>query len=45
MDLNFKDKMAFVTGGSRDLGEAICRGFAAEGANIAINYRKNKKNV
>jgi 3-oxoacyl-[acyl-carrier protein] reductase len=45
MDLNLKGKVAFVTGGSHGLGEAICRGLAAEGANIAINYRKNKEIV
>lgn len=45
MDLELKRKTALVTGGSRDLGEAICRGLAAEGANIAINYRKNKEVV
>ncbi len=45
MDLNIKGKVAFVTGGSHGLGEAICRELAAEGANIAINYRKNKEIV
>jgi 3-oxoacyl-[acyl-carrier protein] reductase len=45
MDLNLKEKIALVTGGSHGLGEAICRGLAAEGANIAINYRKNKEVV
>ena len=45
MDLNLKEKVALITGGSHGLGEAICRGLAAEGANIAINYRKNKEIV
>ena len=45
MDLNLKGKVALVTGGSHGLGETICRGLTAEGANIAINYRKNKKVV
>ena len=43
MDLNLKRKVALITGGSRDLGEAICRGLAAEGANIAVNYHRKKE--
>ena len=45
MDLNIRGKVALITGGSHGLGEAICRELAAEGANIAINYRKNKEIV
>ena len=36
MDLNLKSKTAIVTGGSGAIGEAICRGFAAEGAVVVI---------
>jgi len=33
-----KDKVALVLGGSRGIGEAIVRRFAAEGAGIALTY-------
>jgi 3-oxoacyl-[acyl-carrier protein] reductase len=41
MDLNLKDKVALVTGGSRGLGKAICLSLAAEGAKIAVSYYRN----
>ncbi len=33
-----KGKKVFISGGSRGLGQAICRIFAREGADVAFNY-------
>jgi 3-oxoacyl-[acyl-carrier protein] reductase len=35
------NKKAFVTGGSRGIGKAICEIFAREGADVAFNYASN----
>ncbi len=38
MSLLLKGKSAFVTGGTRGIGAAICEIFAREGADVAFNY-------
>lgn len=39
--MQFKDKVAIVTGGGRDIGSAISRKLAAAGAKVVINYMNN----
>ena len=36
-------KKAFISGGSRGLGKALCEVFAREGADVAFNYNSNEK--
>ncbi|HYN86564.1 MAG TPA: SDR family oxidoreductase [Pyrinomonadaceae bacterium] len=38
MSLLLEGKRAFVTGGSRGIGAALCEVFAREGADVAFNY-------
>jgi 2-hydroxycyclohexanecarboxyl-CoA dehydrogenase len=39
MDLGLAGRRAFVTGGARGIGAAICRTLAAEGAEVLVGYR------
>lgn len=41
MDLGLKGKIALVTGAARDVGKEIALTLAAEGATIAVNYRRS----
>lgn len=39
--MEFKDKVAIVTGGTRGIGKSIALELAKKGCNIAFNYNKN----
>jgi len=41
--VKIKNKVALITGSSRGIGKAIALRLAMEGANIAINYLKNRE--
>jgi len=41
MDIELKSKVAVVTGGSRGIGAATVKLFAAAGADVVFNYRQN----
>src|SRR3977135_3966750 len=40
MSQKLEGKIALITGGSRDIGAAIAKRLAADGANVAITYTK-----
>jgi NAD(P)-dependent dehydrogenase (short-subunit alcohol dehydrogenase family) len=41
--MRFSDKRVLVTGASRGIGRAIAQAFAADGANVALNYHRNER--
>lgn len=43
MEVSLKDRVALVTGGTRGIGAAICKEFAASGAKVATNYRNEEQ--
>ena len=42
MQFSLSGKVALVTGGSRGIGEAICRVLGAEGCTVIVNYRSSQ---
>ncbi len=45
MNMRLKDKVAIVTGGSRDIGRAVSIQLARQGAKVVINYHSNIENA
>ncbi|MBA2735982.1 MAG: SDR family NAD(P)-dependent oxidoreductase, partial [Pyrinomonadaceae bacterium] len=41
LSLLLEGKRAFVSGGTRGIGAAICEVFAREGADVAFNYHSS----
>src|ERR1700731_985249 len=41
--MQLKNKVAIVTGSSRGIGKAVAERFARDGAQVVVNYVRNKK--
>ncbi|HEX6226484.1 MAG TPA: SDR family NAD(P)-dependent oxidoreductase, partial [Chryseolinea sp.] len=41
--MRFKNKIALVTGGGRDIGKAIALKLASEGAHVIVNYAQSEE--
>ena len=41
MEMQLKDRVALVTGGTRDVGREIALTLAAEGATVAVHHRSS----
>ena len=42
---DLSNKVALVTGGSRDIGKEICKALAVKGAKVVMNYNSNRANA
>jgi len=45
MDANLSGMVVMITGASGGIGSAIARGFASEGARLALHYRSDRANA
>jgi 3-oxoacyl-[acyl-carrier protein] reductase len=43
--IDLRDRRVLVTGGSRGIGAACCRRFAAAGASVAVHYRSDRRSA